>query len=643
MNKFLFYFLFSFFNQVSSIIYQVKSLNSLKKSLRILDEDNAFLQEVKGDSNYLNYYYTTLYLGKDKSPQVYILDTGSSITTSPCDKCTSCGQHLNQKYKLEDEKKIITCDSDKCNLLSNTKCISNQCSFHTSYAEGSKISGFYLNEDVYFETIDSENNITNISYNIPLGCTTKETHLFQTQLADGIMGLNNNDKSFVSILYRSKVIQKNIFSLCFSHEGGYFSIGKLATSHHFSKNISYVNLLNRNMGNYFINLNYIQIGDTKVQYNGKAFVDSGTTITYLPNNKFEEIMKGFLEICKSNKKCGNLRRIKSLGYCAKLNDETEINDIISLGWSNIIFVFDSYEFKWTPENYFFIYNTEANGLNICLGFDGDKRQNVLLGTTFMHGYDIIFDKDKYRMGFVPADCNRNEKIEKKEEDDNNIIINDINNLDNNNEENKNDTSNKIITNINTEINTDINNDIKTEIKIDMNSDINNEINKLVTNKDISEINKIKKDNNIYNNELNNETNKIIDIKIDDIHLKERLVNISNISNYINLTNINEINIPKNIITNNNNSIKQNGNKNQMILEKNKISINERINFDKFIIKFSMFFSLIIFILFIIFNIILFRENYIYIQNRKNDNSLNKYELEIPKEDSNNPMSFFNDV
>ena len=601
MNKFFFIILLlSFYNKYLSLIYQVKSLTSLKKSLRYLDEDISFLQEIKGDSNYLNYYYTTLYLGKDKLPQIYILDTGSSITTSPCDKCTSCGKHLNPKYKLENENKIIPCDSNRCSLVTSSKCVSNQCSFYVSYAEGSKISGFYVNEEVYFEIIDNENNITNISYNIPLGCTTKETHLFQTQLADGIMGLNNNDKSFISMLYKSKVIQKNIFSLCFSHEGGYFSIGKVATLHHFSKNISYVNLLNKNIGNYFINLNYIQIGKTKIQYNGKAFIDSGTTLTYFPNNKFDEIMRGFLEKCKENKKCGNLRRIKGLGYCVKLNNETEIDDIISQGWSNITVVFDGYEFNWKPENYFFIYNTEANGLNICLGFEGDKRQNILLGTTFMHGYDIIFDKDKYRMGFVPADCNRIYKIEKEE-----------NSIEKKNNEEK--------------------------IKFDINIEKNNEINK--ENKTTNNI-------NINNNKLNNETEKDINIKINDKYQKDNNINtIQNVENVTNnnnnLTTINEI-TPKNIITKNN-TIKQT--ENQTIIEKNekdKDLKNERNILDIIIIKFSMFFSLIIFFIFIIFNIILCRDNYIYIQNRKNDNTLNKYELEIPNEDNNNPMSFFND-
>ena len=612
--------LFYLFELSLSILYEVKTLNSLKKSLRILDDDTSFLQEIKGDSNYLNYYYTTLYLGKDKSPQVYILDTGSSITTSPCSKCTSCGNHLNPKYKLN-ESNILECTNKKCNYVSNSRCVANVCSFHVSYAEGSKLSGLFVNQEVYFETIDSENKLTNISYYIPLGCTTQETHLFKTQLADGIMGLNNNDKSFVTMLYKLNITQKNIFSLCLAHEGGYFSIGKITTSHHFSKNISYVDLLNKNMGNYYIKLDYIKIGNKTIEYNGKAFIDSGTTISYFPNNNFDKIMKSFLEVCAINKKCGNLRRIRGLGYCSKIDNESQINDIVYEGWSNIIVVFDGHEFIWEPGNYYFIYNTKDNGLNVCLGFEGDSRNNILLGTTFMHGYDFIFDKEKYRMGFVPADCNRVRKIEEEENNNNNEK----------NEEKE----------VNSEETINIDHKIITDNDININNNDNNNI--------ISDI--------ITYSEINQD-NKIIDIKIDKKEKNDKnevKKNDTNLLDNITLTKVNEINISKNLNTKNttikNTSINKDKNNtftpkvpNEPNSEKNdnqKYITNERI-YEQYIINFSMTLCIIIFIVFIVFNIIICKENYISIQNKKNENNISQYELEIPKEDNNSILTLFND-
>ena len=348
-------------------------------------------------------------MGKEKIHQTYILDTGSFITTSPCNKCLSCEEHLSPKYKLDDENKIIPCNSQKCDIVSNVQCQSNQCSFLAGYEEGSIISGLYIGESIFFE----ETVKNNISFNIPIGCTTKEEGIaIRSQNADGIMGLGNNNKSFIDILYNSKVIKSKIFSLCYSHQGGYFSIGKIDTSFHFSKNINYVSLIDLHMELYYIKVNYIQVGNTKIKYNKRASIDSGSTLTYFPNKIFKSIMKRYLKICKN---CGNLRRIEEYGYCTKVKDVEEMNEIAK-EWKDIIIVLDYYEFIWKPENYYFIYETEEGDLNLCLGFEGEDIEKIVLGTTFMHGYDIIFDKEKFRIGIVPADCERNKTLE--EENDN---------------------------------------------------------------------------------------------------------------------------------------------------------------------------------------------------------------------------------
>lgn len=55
-----------------------------------------------------------------------------------------------------------------------------------SYSEGSSLSGLFFNELISFG-----DNFKSVSF--PIGCTTRETHLFLTQHADGIMGLSNSD------------------------------------------------------------------------------------------------------------------------------------------------------------------------------------------------------------------------------------------------------------------------------------------------------------------------------------------------------------------------------------------------------------------------------------------------------------------
>ena len=122
---------------------------------------------------------------------------------------------IHVPYELSEDSNIISCKSNNCDLVPSSLCKENKCSFQISYSEGSRLAGFFNMQEVYFEMIDKTPNITTKSFTIPIGCTTTETHLFTTQFADGIMGLNNNSKSFVSLLYHNKVISKNLFTICF--------------------------------------------------------------------------------------------------------------------------------------------------------------------------------------------------------------------------------------------------------------------------------------------------------------------------------------------------------------------------------------------------------------------------------------------
>ena len=530
-NFFIIIFTYILIN-ANSLIYEVKPISYLRKSLRKLSSDNSFLHYIEGDSYYLNYYYTSLYLGQNKTRQVYILDTGSSITTSPRTLCSSCGTHLNPKYSLESNSQILSCNDNKCKISSASRCSNNKCAFRIRYAEGSKLSGVYVEQNIFFEKINLETNITNESYNIPIGCTTEETHLFKSQLADGIMGLNNNENSFVSMLYKLNIIKKNIFSLCFEHEGGYFSIGEIYDQYHYSKNIQYVNLVNKNFGNYIIKLKHLKIGEDKIDTNIQAIIDSGTTMTYFPPSIFQEIMKIILDKCKISKKCGKLQKIQNFGYCTPIKTEEDINKLVKNGWGNLSFFFDDdVKFIWMPKNYHYIYKSKENEYYVCLGFDEDKRSTVLLGTTFMHGFDFIFDKEQHRIGMVEANCTR-----KKEEN-----------------------------------------------KINNDTDINNEIN--IDNFDTDEIS-------------------------------------NNINNIINSSN----NISESEINN-----------------KKKFIINEEYSLDNSIIKICYCVICATFILFVIFNIILCRDNYNVIQQRKDDEDIDKFVMENYRHDINNgPISLFND-
>ena len=384
--------------KVKKIFAKVKTLHRKHRSL-----DNSFLENVFGDTYNLYYYYTTLYLGPKKTPQTFILDTGSPTTTSPCNKCNSCGEHLNKPYELKSDSDIISCKSNLCNLVQSNTCNFNQCSFSISYSEGSTLAGFFNNQEVSFEMINISPNSKSKSFIIPIGCTTTETHLFKTQLADGIMGLNNNGRSFVSLLYKREIINKNLFSICFGKNDGYFSIGEIDTTYHKTK-IEYIPIFSGE-NNYYITIKKIQVGSKQISNNYRGFIDSGTTISYFPKDIFNSIINELNSQCKKKDiNCADFKYVSNLGYCKTFKNKKDKDKEINENWPDIIFYFEGHEYVWTPYQYSYDYGN--NKIGACLGFEGESASKITLGATFMQDHDVIFDRQNQKIGFAIADCNR---------------------------------------------------------------------------------------------------------------------------------------------------------------------------------------------------------------------------------------------
>ena len=406
-------------------LHTIPSKNYL--SLRSLEQSTSY-----GNSHDLNYYYSYLYVGKPPKPQSYILDTGSSITTSPCSLCNSCGTHQNGLYEISKDQ-ILKCSNKSCSYVNNKCSISDSdCSFYISYSEGSSISGVYVNEFINFGNYYEEKE----SFEFPIGCTNRETHLFVTQLADGIMGLQNNNKGFVSILYLLGQIKNHIFSLCFALDGGFFSIGEIQYKSHLS-DIQYLNLTNDSF--YKINLKFIEINDIVFEVNGEndyqkytTFIDSGTTISYFPRNFFDSINQLFQELCENNK-CGKYSVDSELGSCLTFNNETHMNYVLDNILPNITFKFNDLDYIWEPRDYYFD-NSHSNIIQICLGFSYGSK--FTLGSTWMRNHDIIFDRENLKVGFARANCSYINLKDRNDEKiyNNNSNINDVKETEENREE-----------------------------------------------------------------------------------------------------------------------------------------------------------------------------------------------------------------
>ena len=396
-------------------------LNLTSRDAKHLKLHSKILQTVYSDSFSKNFYYTTLYLGDQKVRQTYIIDTGSSIMSSPCAPCAECGSHKRPYYyDMHHKHKPLKCGSRICKLVPANVCQNKDlkflegktCSFNVNRDTGDGIKGYYMRDIVYFET-DKKIEYSVLkkkvfrSYAMPVGCTTAESGKYKELNTDGILGMSNSTKAVPNLLYNLGIINKNVFTLCFGLRGGYMSLGEIDTTFHKSEIINYVPLLDSETF-YFVKLTGLKVANEEnaIKVPLVAKIDTGNSISYFPSITFKSIISQFRKFCSSgNHTCGNFTYEESYGYCASFPDRETLFNAIYRNWPEITLNFGEHEYTWKPINYYY-YKFNITQRKACLGFHMHKSERVILGANFIHGHDIIFNRATRQLGFVQADCSR---------------------------------------------------------------------------------------------------------------------------------------------------------------------------------------------------------------------------------------------
>ena len=401
LMSFLFVFIL-----INAVFYSEQNI------LRNLETDVKYsLSKIHGNSNVLGYYYTTFYIGENKEPQTLLLDTSSLITSAVCKLCTNCGTHYSTPYNVK-ETEILSCYSSTCQSLASNECINNQCRFTKVYEDNSLLEGVFNAQIINFEIINTFPFITDNSFELPIGCTTKETLSFSTIKTDGILGLGNDDSNFVSLAYKNNRLLSDVFSICLGQKDGYFSMGKIDSQFHKSNFIQYINLI-KNEEEYLFQIKTFKINEVEINNFYLAKIDSSSTSTYIPKRIYTQIVPGIISYC--NKVLDNtctFRQINNMGYCIDLRTKKEVINLIFRGLPDIEITVGDTLFTWKGSNYYLdMTNNDSGTYRICLGLQEQDENSpnlnkIVLGTTFLHGYDFIFDLKSSELGFVEADCNR---------------------------------------------------------------------------------------------------------------------------------------------------------------------------------------------------------------------------------------------
>jgi hypothetical protein len=204
------------------------------------------------------------------------------------------------------------------------------------------------------------------------------------------------------------VIPSNVFSLCFAPNGGYFSVGGINKTLHQEDNVKYISYYDSSF--YKVKLKDVIINSQDFLINQNDYftiIDSGTTLSYFPRKLYNDVEKQINVVCSEINRCMGDSYTAEIGICFKLKENITVLQFIE-SMPTLTFVFENdVKYLWKPENYLFNYTDPASNdkrLTFCIGLTGWNSNEILLGSTWMHNHDIIFDLQNKKIGLVESNC-----------------------------------------------------------------------------------------------------------------------------------------------------------------------------------------------------------------------------------------------
>lgn len=413
-------------------------------------------------------HYFDIWVGTPSQRQTVIVATAARYTAFPCSGCGPdyCGrEHHTDPYFNEEDSSTFhepTCDEclfGHCSPSYLDKDGNQYCRLFLSYAEGSSWTAHEARDVAYalgphhepLERTEEDGEVkkgydpthaSKFSFVMNFGCQNELTGLFKTQLADGILGMENSPFTFWKQMLDAGVIAEAKFSLCFNrqpivdrdgNEAGVLTLGGVDARLHNSPMVYAQNV--RNSGFFTVRLKRVYLRenggesakpdkdeqkatpvpvDETTLNKGGVFVDSGTTDTYLPYElgaPFRQLwykMTGRvyghtpMELTEEE-----LRSLPTVLFQLSSAPDIDVDDpdtVTGLAGSldpsspdDVIVAF--------PATHYMEYNPSMNKYIPRIYFENGFGST--LGANVMMGHDISFEVDNGRIGFAESDCDYN--------------------------------------------------------------------------------------------------------------------------------------------------------------------------------------------------------------------------------------------
>ena len=348
-----------------------------------------------GNLHTLGYFSADVCVGTPPKVFNLIVDTGSALMAMPCAGCSRCGHHIKgERFDVSKSStgRAITCSNRPSTVRCNS-CSSNECTYSVSYAEGSRIAGHMM-----VDAVQVSSNSGRKAVQVGFGCQTLETGLFNSQVADGIVGFSWG-VGYGHTLFDNLVMSlqaPDVFSMCLSEATGAMVMGGTVPDRDLG--VPWVAIdgsSGYNVAVYEFNVNGVPSGGSPTQYAG-TIVDSGTTFTYLPPGPYAKARDRWRTVCPwGNCKDREVKGQYNDDYCYRMSHE-ELRgfapyEFVFQGGAKLPVPSTQYAYEWKTGVW-------------CMGVYNNERNGAVIGAATMRNHEVIFDRVRRRIAFVPSDC-----------------------------------------------------------------------------------------------------------------------------------------------------------------------------------------------------------------------------------------------
>ncbi|XP_074341012.1 aspartyl protease family protein 2 [Apium graveolens] len=393
-----------------------QSLSSDLHRISTLHKKSPQLPLTSGASTGSGQYFVDLRIGTPPQRLLLVADTGSDLVWVSCSACRNCSKHPPNTSFFPRHSTTFSphhCFDSSCKLIPHPRHVAcnhtrlhSPCRYEYSYSDGSFTSGFFSRETTTFNT--SSGNV--VKHNkLAFGCGFNQSGPSVSgpsfNGANGVIGLGRGPISLPSQLGRRF---GNKFSYCLMD----YTLSPPPTSFLLFGNNdavkkSYTPLLVNPLSPtfYYVGIKSVYIEGVKLPIspstwaidgfgNGGTIVDSGTTLTFLPDPVYNRILNAVNKLVTLPSPD---ETTPGFDFCIN------VSSVSTLILPKLSFkLVGKSVFSPPPSNYFI--DTAEDVKCLALQPVGLPSSFSVIGNLMQQGFLFEFDSDRLQLGFSRRGC-----------------------------------------------------------------------------------------------------------------------------------------------------------------------------------------------------------------------------------------------